>query len=83
MLLCDKNQRLLLLQETSVTAASLLVTLKKGDEAPEKKRKIVSLIQCLRYGKLACKITMFNTVLYYILIILMIKHENREIIHGR
>lgn len=39
MLLCDKNQRLLLLQETSVTAASLLVTLKKGDEAPEKSEK--------------------------------------------
>lgn len=38
-LLCDKNQRLLLLRETSVTAASLLVTLKKGDEAPEKKEK--------------------------------------------
>lgn len=34
---------LLLLLETSVTAASLLITLKKGDEAP-KKIKMVFLI---------------------------------------
>jgi len=38
-LLCDKNQRLLLLLETSVTVASLLATLKKGDEVPKKREK--------------------------------------------
>lgn len=44
-MLCDKNQRLLLLPETSVAAASLPVTLKKGDEAP-KKIKMLALIHC-------------------------------------
>lgn len=67
---------LLLLLETSVTAASLLIILKKGDEAPEK-IKMVFPIRHWSSGNLVYQI-MFNTALYYMLILPMIKHRNKK-----
>lgn len=68
---------LLLLLETSVTAASLLIILKKGDEAPEK-IKMVFLIRHWSSGNLVYQITMFNTALYYMFILPMIKQRNKK-----